>query len=111
MKGRYPLSFTIEHAFATLGPDFELTDERHFTLSVPTSFLPADCLDALGIPEAQPVKMHWAFASSRICANELPVVEVTYCEHGRTRQIHQQGMPAQATPHDKFLHQVGHILV
>lgn len=106
MKGRYPLSSTIEHAVETLGPDFEFEDERRFTLSVSTSFLPADCLDALGIPEAQPLKLHFRFSGSHICADLLPSVEVTYCEHGRTRQMHQQNRPAQATPHDKFLHQV-----
>ena len=107
MKNRFPLSSSIEHACSTLDSDFELESELQFTLAVPTSLLPADCLDALGIPESQPVKVHWTFASESItAAGKPPVVEVTYCGHGRTRQKHQLINPAQATPYDKFLHQV-----
>ena len=106
MKRKYALSSAVEQACSTLAADFELTDELCFTLSVQTSWLPFECLDALGIPEAQPVQLHWKFASHMMAPDRLPSIDVTYCGQGRTLPTHRRNKPVKATPYDKFLHQV-----
>lgn len=109
-KTRIRLSSAVEHALDRLEADFLVHDEQRFVLLLPTGFLPADCLDALGIPEAQPLHITWAFATIWFAADEPPNVTLTYCSHSAERQLSQNHLQARnkASPHDKFLHQVGH---
>ena len=62
---------------------------------------PSEFLDGLGIPEAQPVELGFAFSGTRVWADTPPKLEVLYCGHGRTRQLHEQCRPEDITPHDK----------
>ena len=68
---------------------------------VATSMFPLDYLDCLSIPEAQPVELRFTFASSRGHGDDAPRMDVMYCGHGRTRQLHEKGKAADVTPHDK----------
>ena len=58
----FELGPVLENAVCKLGDSFELHSEREVTVLVPTSHLPPAYLDALGIPEAEPVHLIWTFS-------------------------------------------------
>ena len=60
----FDLGPVLEHAMSELGDGFQLHNEREVTVLVPTAQLPPAYLDALGIPEAEPVHLLWRFSGS-----------------------------------------------
>ena len=60
----FDLGPVLEHALCELDGNFQLHSERQATVLVPTAYLPPAYLDALGIPEAEPVHLLYTFSGS-----------------------------------------------